>query len=77
MTTAELKSVLHKKIDKIEDEEYLEALNEMINEDSANEFKLEKWELDRIAESRKQIEKGEFYSEEEANKLTEKWFEGK
>ncbi len=47
MTTAELKSLLHKKIDKIEDEEYLEDLAEMLNDSSQADIKLEQWEIDR------------------------------
>ncbi len=77
MTTAELKSFLHDKIEKIDDEEYLEDLAEMLNDSSQPNIKLEQWEIDRIEESEKQIERGEFYTEEEANKLIDKWFEGK
>ena len=77
MTTAELKSLLHEKIDKIEDEDYLEDLAEMLNDSSQADIKLEQWEIDRIEESEKQIERGEFYTEEEADKLIDKWFEGK
>jgi predicted transcriptional regulator len=77
MTTAELKSFLHEKIDKIEDEEYLEDLAEMLNDSLQADIKLEQWEIERIEESEKQIERGEFYTEDEANKLVDKWFEGK
>ena len=38
---------------------------------------LTEWQLKRIEESEKQFERGEFYTEEEANKIVEKWFEGK
>jgi len=74
MTTAELKSLLHEKIDKIEDEDYLEDLAEMLNDSSQADIKLEQWEIDRIEESEKQIERGEFYTEEEANRRVEEWF---
>jgi predicted transcriptional regulator len=77
MTTAELKSQIHKKIDTIEDEEFLSDINEVLDNLNNTEIKLEKQEIEQIEEREQQIKKGEFYTEEEADKLTEKWFEGK
>lgn len=73
MTTAELKLLLHEKIDKIEDEEYLELLVNSMDNVLSPEFKLEQWELDIIEESEKQIEKGLVISKEEADKKIEEW----
>lgn len=73
MTTAELKLLLHEKIDKIEDEEYLELLVNSMDNVISPEFKLEQWELDIIEESEKQIEKGLVISKEEADKKIEEW----
>ncbi len=73
MTTAELKLLLHEKIDKIEDEEYLEHLMHSLDNALSPEFKLEQWELDIIEESEKQIEEGLVISKEEADKKIEEW----
>ncbi len=73
MTTAELKSSLHDKIDKIEDEEYLEDLVQSLNNAMNSEFKLEKWELEIIEESERQIEQGLIISKEDADKKIEEW----
>lgn len=73
MTTAELKSMLHEKIDKIEDDEYLEQLMRSVDNELNPEFKLEQWELDIIEESEKQIEEGLLISKEEADKKIEEW----
>jgi predicted transcriptional regulator len=77
MTTAELKAQIYKKIDKIEDERLLEDINEVLDNTGNSEIKFEQWEIEQIKESERQIQRGEFYTEDEANKLTEKWFEGK
>ena len=73
MTTAELKSLLHKKLDKIEDEEYLEQLMRSMDNALSTEFNLEQWELDIIEESEKQIELGLVISKEDADKKIEEW----
>lgn len=73
MTTAELKSLLHKKLDKIEDEEYLEQLMRSMDNALSLEFNLEQWELDIIEESEKQIELGLVISKEDADKKIEEW----
>ena len=73
MTTAELKSLLHKKLDKIEDEEYLEQLMRSMDNALSPEFKLEQWELDIIEESEKQIELGLVISKEDDDKKIEEW----
>jgi len=73
MTTAELKSKLHEKIDRIEDDEYLEQLMRSVDNELNPEFKLEQWELDIIEESEKQIEEGLLISKEEADKKIEEW----
>ncbi len=73
MTTAELKLLLHEKIDKIEDEEYLEHLMSSLDNALNTEFKLEQWESDIIEESEKQIEQGLVISKEDADKKIEEW----
>jgi len=73
MKTAELKSKLHEKIDKIEDDEYLEQLMRSVDNELNPEFKLEQWELDIIEESEKQIEQGLVISKEDADKKIEEW----
>ena len=73
MTTAELKSLIHEKIDKIEDEELLESINEALQENLSKEIKLEQWEIERIEKSESQAEQGMVISKEEADKKIEKW----
>lgn len=73
MTTAELKSLLHEKLDKIEDEEYLEQLMRSMDNALSPEFNLEQWELEIIEESEKQIELGLVISKEDADKKIEEW----
>ena len=73
MTTAELKSLIHEKIDKIEDEELLESINEALQENLNKEIKLEQWEIEQIEKSESQAEQGMVISKEEADKKIEKW----
>ncbi|MCI0448877.1 MAG: hypothetical protein L0Y79_03705 [Chlorobi bacterium] len=79
MTTEELKSEIQNDIDKIQDAELLEVLKIFIETHILNpsEPKLSDWQLKRIEESRKQIKEGKFYTDEEANRLTDEWLDGK
>ena len=40
---------------------------------STSEYKLSYWQKKRIEESEKQIQRGEYYTNEEANKSIERW----
>ncbi len=73
MTTSELKSKIHEKVDEIEDEEYLGHLYDSLNGGLNDEFKLERWELEVIEESERQIEQGLVISKEDADKKIEEW----
>jgi len=73
MTTAELKSQIYKKIDKIEDEGLLEDINEVLDSTANIEIKFEQWEIEQIEESERQIEQGLVISKEEADKKIEEW----
>jgi len=77
MTTSELKTSIIDEVNKTDDLEKLEVLKEFVESLKSEPPVLSEWQLKRIEESEKQIERGEFYTEEEANKITEKWFEGK
>lgn len=72
MTTSELKSLLHETIEKINDDEVLMLLKEIAEEEipyaapTANQ-------LHRIKEAEKQISEGKYLTNEEADRLVEKW----
>lgn len=75
MTTSELKSIIHKKIDDIEDEKFLNSLKEIIeaNNSSPEEQVIADWQWERVKESEKQIEAGHFITKEESDKKIEEW----
>ncbi len=77
MTTSEIKSFIHETVESIDDEQFLEALKIMIETEYSDTPVLKEWQKKRIEESKKQIERGEFHTEEEADKIVEKWFKGK
>lgn len=75
MTTAELKSTLHKDIDKIENNEQLEALISITNNYILNpgEPELNKEQIKRLEISRKQAANGEFISNDDVEKEMNEW----
>ena len=77
MTASELKSIIHKRVDNIEDEQFLEALNIIIDAKYSAFPELEKWQIEAIEESEDQIKKGHFITREEADKKAEEWLKSK
>ncbi|MEO6695607.1 MAG: hypothetical protein ABIY50_12890 [Ignavibacteria bacterium] len=75
MTTQEIKSVLHEGIENIEDEKFLEAIKIIIESKFKSQLPLtiSKKRKEILDEGTKQIEKGEFYTNEEEKKLTDEW----
>lgn len=75
MSTLELQKQLIHKIQKTTDEDILEGVLSLLEFETGNDevyaFNAEqKVAIDR---ARQQIENGQFYTDEEADKLTEKW----
>jgi len=77
MTLIELKNSLIEQISKTDDFETLDLMQTIFKNKNAEPPKLTDWQIKRIEESEQQIARGEFYTEEEANKLVEEWFKGK
>lgn len=75
MSTEKIKTKIHESIENINDEDFLLSVKEIIdNNNNPSSFpKLSDWQMDRIEKSDKQIEKGEFLSNEEADKLVREW----
>ncbi len=75
MSTDELKTLLHESIDTIDDVEFLETLREIIESRNTawSEGQLPRWQQERLDESLKQIEKGEFRTHEEVFKSIDEW----
>ncbi len=75
MTTVELKKKLINRINKIEDELLLQDMSRLIDieEDESDIYYFTKEEKDAVEEARKQYARGEYLSNEEANKLFDEW----
>lgn len=78
MTTIELKEQILGKLETTDDSDLLEALLSLlefeINE--PEDYVLNDQQVRAIEISRNQIGNGEFYSEEEADKITKEWLKG-
>ena len=75
MSTPEIKRLLHESIENINDKELLLMLKQLAEREYTQvaEPKLADWQKKRIAQSKQQIKKGDFFTNEEADKLVEKW----
>jgi hypothetical protein len=75
MNTLQLKTALHESIENINDLEVLNTMNEISvhHYNTLQEPELNSYELNRIAESEKQIADGNYFTDEQANELFEKW----
>ena len=72
MSRDELKKYLHEGID---DNEFLNTIKELIDHkySASAEPELSDWQLKRIHESEKQISQGNSLTNEEADKIIDKW----
>lgn len=79
MTTAQLKDLLVKKIKKIDDEDRLKFIKEMIefNENFDEPYLLNDIQKDLITKSDKEIEEGNVKSHESVMKDIDKWLKDK
>jgi len=75
MTTIELKKKLIKRINKIEDELLLQDISRLIDidEDESDIYYFTEEENSAIEEARQAYARGEFLTEEEANKEVDEW----
>jgi hypothetical protein len=75
MSTNEIKVLLHESIENIDDQQFLIAIKQIIDRKytSAKNPLLAEWQLNRMDESKAQIEKGQFISNTQADQLVERW----
>ncbi len=77
MSINEIKIRLHEGIENIDDNEFLITIKELIEHkyQSSDSPKLTEWQIKRIKESEKQIKNGEFLTDEQVDKVIDKWLE--
>ena len=75
MSTDDLEKHLHEGIENIDDSEFPNTIKELIDHkySSTKAPKLSDWQLNRINESEKQIHEGDFLTNQEADKIINKW----
>lgn len=75
MRTQELKSLLHESIENINDQDFLLAIKQLLDRKYhlAPEPELSEEQINRLEESKIQIRKGNYLTNEQADKLVAKW----
>ena len=75
MSINEIKGKLHESIENIDDNEFLLTIKEIIEHkyQAEDSIELPEWQLKRIEESERQIENGEFYTDEQVDNVIDKW----
>jgi len=75
MSTEELKKHLHEGIENIDDDDFLHTIKELIDRkySASYDIKLSDRQLKRIRESEEQISAGDFLSNDEVDKIIDKW----
>ena len=76
MTTIALKKYLISKINLLEDDSILGEIKKIVDKNE-NVYQLSDYHLNRLEESRVQIETGDFYTQEEIDLQVEKWLKEK
>lgn len=78
MTTLELKKILMHRIAEINDKSFLSAINTIIETKSnSTTYKTTAEQRKRIKEGKAQIEKGEFFTNEQVEKEMDQWLNEK
>ena len=72
MTVATLQKRVKENISFVEDVAVLEKINQLIDATS-KVYVLSEYQIKRLQESREQIERGEFLTQEEMDKKVEEW----
>ncbi len=77
MSTNEIKGRLHEGIENIDNYEFLMTIKDLIEHkyQPVASPKLTEWQLKRIKESEEQIENGEFLTDQQVDKIIDKWLE--
>jgi hypothetical protein len=72
---SDLKFHLHESIENINDEDTLRIMDDIANHqyNVVNEPTLNEYQINRIGEAKQQIAAGNFYTNEQANELINKW----
>jgi len=75
MSTEEIKSVFHESIENIDDRKFLEAVKIVIESKykSSPSLVISGKHKKLLDDSEKQIKNGEFYTDEEVKKISDKW----
>ncbi len=72
MTTVALRKYLVSKINLLEDDAVLDELKKIVDKNE-KVYVLSEYQLEKIAISRKQIEEGNFLTQEEMDRKVEEW----
>ncbi len=75
MSTAELKEKLIEELNKIEDEDFLNDALGLFRDRNKGRYVLSPEQVAMVKEAHEQYERGEFLSEEEANREADQWLE--
>ncbi len=77
MTTLELKKKLIKRINSLDDDLLLQEISRIagIGDEDSDIYYFTKEEREAVEEARKQYARGEYLSNEEANKLFDEWLD--
>jgi DICT domain-containing protein len=77
MTTLELKKKLIKRINSLDDDVLLQEISRLagIGDEESDIYYFTKEEWEAVEEARKQYARGEYLSNEEANKLFDEWLD--
>jgi hypothetical protein len=75
MTTKEIKSFLHEKIDNIEDSNFLQTIKEILSDRdiSIKAADPEDWQLKRMKDADTSISRGEFITDKDARDIINNW----
>jgi hypothetical protein len=75
MSTEEIKRQIFEGINNIDDNDFLLTIKEMVDHkySHASDPKLANWQKERITESEKQINEGDYLTNQQANELFNKW----
>ncbi len=75
MGTNEIKQLLYEGIENIDDQEFLLTIKELIDHkySVSDSPSLAGWQESRILESERQIENGEFLTDDQVNKVVDRW----
>lgn len=77
MNSNKIKERLHESIENIDDNEFLLTIKELIEHkyQPVDSPELTEWQLKRIKESEEQIKNGDFLTDEQVDKVIDKWLE--